>query len=107
MEFRVYAANDYNHDHFSVPEGKIVNVKQVSDFIIKVQVADFVEYDSKSIVHCNTSKFDENHKNATLATVYIKKDGDTATIDHIDFSSDDSATDIAYIQSIADVLVLE
>ena len=52
-----------------IPEDHIVNLKQLSDTVVRVQLAERQETDKLPVVHSNSAKFATTHKDALTVDI--------------------------------------
>lgn len=54
-----------------LPDKHILNLKQLSDNVVRIQLAHQTDEDSMRIVHANSKKFGTTHKQVYLTDVYL------------------------------------
>lgn len=64
-----------------VPEGHIINVKQLSDNVIRLQIAERRESDKLPVVHTNSRTFAASHADSIAVDITMSdQNGDTVII---------------------------
>jgi len=63
-----------------IPQNHIVNLKQLSDNVVRIQLAERTEEDRLPVVHSNSKKFEATHNDALTVDVTMSSESQNVII---------------------------
>ena len=93
-----------SHSNY-IPENAIVNVKQLSENVVRIQLAERLPSDKLPVVHTNSIKFSKTHEDSLVVDMSISSQGENYILKPKNFDpSNTEIIDRAKGFSILDVI---